>query len=501
MHDWDKLSEPEFDEVLADSLPATPPDIVVEEVTPWRAAIDRVLIGMALNAITLNFLYLNYLLPFIGSVMCLLGWRALRRENHWFTFCWLASIYKMASLMFNLALKATVYSTTLPAPLDYTLGVIGWVFFVGQILGLWQGMRAVRKKAGLAPGCTSGALLLLWYILIVLLAISDYSGLFLGIPLVVGYVLIIRALYKLSAELAEAGYAIQAAPVNIPDHRMKSGLTLVTVLSIFLGGLLFSSYSMDWQEVDITQSNQIAEIREELLELGFPDYVLDDLTDEDILACDGALRLTSWSTLNHITDEHLYPNQTQSDDYELEITGVAVELPGERETWKFFHHFRFVEDVTFFGTESILLWPAYSIGEGWSALGGESYRTGAGIATGQILYDQNGVTYAAPFHNVTSGGVNPFDVTLDFSFPNRGQNQRGYASYVCQEVNDGYIMSSWINYVHQQGWWQYPLVTDVQSKRGYSFYSVYSVFNEVQDALQFDIEEDELDLWADDIDQ
>ena len=499
MREWDELSELELEEVLADSLPEMLPEGVAQEVTPWRTAMDRVLIGMALNAITLNFLYLNYILPFVGSVMCLLGWRALRRENRWFTFCWLASIYKMGSLIFDLALKATVYSNALPAPVHYTLGIIGWVFFVGQIIALWQGMRAVRKKAGLEPGCASGFMLLVWYGLIVLLAIAGYSGLFLGIPLVVGYILIIRALYKLSQELDEAGYAIRTASVRIEDSWMKRGITLITLLGILCGYLFFSGYRMDWHEVDIIQSQDVDVITEELLALGFPAYVLDDLTDEDILACDGAIRLTSWSTLNHITDDHLYPGQTQYDIYELEITGVAVELPGERETWKFFHHFRFVEDVTFFGTESILLWPAYSIYEGWAALGVESDWSGDGIATGQVLYDKYGVTYAAPYHAITSGGVNTFDIALDFSFPNRGEKQRGYASYVCQEVNDGYIMNSWINYVHQRGWWQYPAVTDVYTKRGYSFFGNYSVFMEVQDALQFTIHEDELDLWADDI--
>lgn len=493
MREWDELSELELDEVLADALPETPPETVVQEVTPWRTAMDRVLVGTALNAITLNILGLNYLLPFIGSVMCLLGWRTLRRENRWFTLCWLASIYKMGSLMFDLTLKATVYTDVLPAPLTYTLGTIGTLFFVGQIIALWQGMRAVRKKAGLEPGCASGFLLLVWYGLIALMGIAGYSGLLLGIPLVAGYILIIRALYKLSQELDAAGYAIRTAPVHIPDNWMKRGITLITLLGIVCGYLFFNSYPMRWYKVDITQTQEIVQIKEELLELGFPDYVLDDLTQEDILACQGAIRLTSWTTVNPIKDTNRFGNYvedtTEYDVYELQITGVAVELPGERETWKFFHHFRFVGDTAFYGTESILLWPASSVQDGWMT---------AGEATGQVLYDKNGVTYASPYHAITYGGQNSFDIALDFSFPSQGEHQRGYASYVCHEVNDGYIMSSWINYVHQRGWWQYPVVTDVQAKRAHSFYGTYAVFREVQDALQFSIYEDELDLWADD---
>lgn len=49
------------------------PDDVVEDVTPWRKAMSRVLIGMALCAITLNFWCLNYILPAVGMVLSLLG--------------------------------------------------------------------------------------------------------------------------------------------------------------------------------------------------------------------------------------------------------------------------------------------------------------------------------------------------------------------------------------------------------------------------------------------
>ena len=63
----------------ASSLP--PDDGLVEEITPWRRAMKRALLGIALNLVTLNFWCLNYLLPAIGTLLLLLGFRALRREN------------------------------------------------------------------------------------------------------------------------------------------------------------------------------------------------------------------------------------------------------------------------------------------------------------------------------------------------------------------------------------------------------------------------------------
>ena len=38
---WDNLSEGEFDAVLGAGLPDLPPEEIVEEVTPWKRAMNR----------------------------------------------------------------------------------------------------------------------------------------------------------------------------------------------------------------------------------------------------------------------------------------------------------------------------------------------------------------------------------------------------------------------------------------------------------------------------
>lgn len=69
-----------FDELLREDAAALPPP-ADGEITPWRTAMDRILWGMGLTTITLNFLWLDVLLPAIGAVLLVLGFRTLRREN------------------------------------------------------------------------------------------------------------------------------------------------------------------------------------------------------------------------------------------------------------------------------------------------------------------------------------------------------------------------------------------------------------------------------------
>ena len=42
---------------------------------------------------------------------------------------------------------------------------------------------------------------------------------------------------------------------------------------------------MDWQPADTSKQTQTAAIRQQLLDLGFPEAVLNDLTPEEIAAC------------------------------------------------------------------------------------------------------------------------------------------------------------------------------------------------------------------------
>ena len=105
------MNDREFDALLESAAPELPPDDVARDVTPWRRAIGNILGGSAMCSITLNFFCLNYLLPTIGVILQLLGFRPLRRENGWFRACWLLAVLRAALFLPCIVLNATIYST------------------------------------------------------------------------------------------------------------------------------------------------------------------------------------------------------------------------------------------------------------------------------------------------------------------------------------------------------------------------------------------------------
>ena len=489
-----------FEALLAQSVAELPPEEIVADVTPWRRAMNRILFGMALCAITLNFLCLNYILPAVGTVLLLLGFRTLRRENRWLGGCFAVTVIRAVYFFATLVLNTTILQSAVFTPaVTAALTVINAVLLLALYFCFWRGLLAVQKKAGL-PAQTGGALaLIVWYALVCVLAAVHYTGWIVPIAMLVGYGCILRSLYRLSGALDEAGYAIAPGPVRVTDRCLVLVIAAVLGIGCTLGYLFGSSYRMDWQPADASEQTQTAAIRQQLLDLGFPEAVLNDLTPEDIAACDGALRVVS------VTEDHPFNDgrtvshkesdgeggvvsvlDTVYDVRELRLTSVGVQLPGAQETWRVYHHFLWTTDPGFCGTEVLQIWPAdENMQDGWRF---------AGDVTGRVLYDRDGQTFTAPYHalgrqtytadSVFFGQRTNSDLFAAFSMPRHAESARGYVAYTAAAVQSGCLLSSWCNYTHQQSLLQYPAVTAME-KRMTSAFGNAGAFYTVQHALQF----------------
>lgn len=495
-YDVNNLNEQEFEAMLQDSVAELPPADIAYEVTPWRKAINRILTGFALGAITLNFVGLNYLLPTIGMFLLLLGFRTLHNENRWFRGCWILTLIRIAYYLPTLVLNTTIYQSAFYAS-DFVdiLTVANVAIQMLQYICLWRALCAVKEKAGLEPRAGSAVALILWNVLICIWGlISIPANLFIAVILLTAYICIIRSLVKLSKELDEAGYCISGAPVRFTDRAIVLALTLALLIGCACGYIFFNRYPMEWSPVSQNEAEEVQQVKEHLLSLGFPEHILADLTEEDILACKDARRVVVQKALfpvnegRQVTERqadgilHIY---TVYDQEELQITGVGVELAGQREQWKLFHHFQWVIDPGFYGTEAIQLWPAYRNGKGWMS---------SGEITGRVLYNDGDQVYAASYFSLgnetyTSNSIfwgeqTSTDIFAEFSMPRGGENHRGYVSYTIKEAQDGWIVDAWINYTHQMTWLQYPTITAKQKNMTSGSWDTM-VFNTVQDALQF----------------
>lgn len=276
-------------------------------------------------------------------------------------------------------------------------------------------------------------------------------------------------MYKLSKELDEAGYAIRTGRVKIPDRVLIFSYVGLLIVGCCCGYLFWNSYRMNWTVLENNYAvdtdnaenepaqnssikTDIAALKKELAMQGFPEYVLDDLKDEEIEKCAGTLRIVT---------------NIEDNEYGIQFTDVAVQVPDVDERWIIFHYYRWMVDKKFYGTESVQVWTTYRDNpRGWASYGDIS---------GRVLYDKAGITYVSPYHSMETesyysnsilyGEHKLTDVFGTFLFPRDGVNCRGYVVYSTVHINTGYVFTSFLNYTHQKNWMQYPVMTSYENRK------------------------------------
>lgn len=449
------MDDREFDRILEEEMTDLPlPERTVAQVTPWKRAMSRVVWGLALTTVKLEFWNLNYLLPAIGMVMLFLGFGVLRRENKWFRFCWLVSLLRAALEFRALVLNATIQYSTGEAH--------GWLLAVSilvplsQYIALWQGIRAVRRRAGQPDQAGAAGALAVWYGILCALALMGMGRGLVAWVVILAYGFILRGLYKVSALLDGAGYEVEAAPLGLSDKMVWrlwfGGLTVCCLLA----WLAFGRYPMDWQPRPVNEQAGLEEIREHLLDLGVPEGVINDLSPQELAYCEEAVYVT-------VEVEEESPRYGWEEQPELILTNVALELPGKR--WQFIHHFQWRRgpEGRATGTECVQIWPTYRASE-W-----DECRPGREMS-GRLLVDREDGVYVADYYSLGpevtqasfpgQGVRSGEDWYGAFSWPTVGENCRGYVTYDTTVITDDIrLVDSWINYVHQMSWIQYPKTT------------------------------------------
>ena len=426
-----------------------------------RRPIHRIVWGIGLTTCTLNVWIVKDLMVAVGTVLLWLGFRALRRENRCFTACWVISLIEAAFQFSGLILNATIWVSEQP---------LSWLSYSGlmlpliQYICLWQGIIEVRRRAGQPAEARAAGALIWFYLVLAALALLNVQGLIIVGALLVVYILILRSLSKFAHLLDEAGYQVQPAPVRVSDRSIWITWFAALLVCISAATLLFSRYPMAWSPRPAGEQAGLEEIRSNLVELGMPEQVADDLSAEDLSSLEGALRVEAEVTEAPFNNGKMMYTSTgvYYSEYvvkELKVTNLAVELPGRQ--WKIIHHFQWQVQPKYRTTECIALKSAAHTGvEGVHM---------EGTVTGRLLYDKDGTTYLGDYYRLeeevfatNSIFWSPTEKHLFmalFSIPLGGENCRGYLTYPMSAGENSKILQSWMNYTHQVGFWNYPLMT------------------------------------------
>lgn len=254
------------------------------------------------------------------------------------------------------------------------------------------------------------------------------------------YICLLLEVYKIYKSLESSGYVIKASSIKIPNWIITTGIIAV----IFIGAWLVSSfnkYPMEWERYEAEQTVEIEKMKQQLMEQGIPEYVLDDLTAEDIEQCAGASVVV-------VDDEAINANIGM--DAKLpKLMSYAFCIDEEISRWKIVHYFVWDGEPSFFGTEAI----SYS---GNNIINAENI-------SGYVIYDEEDATYRAPYYCMDYVdyvepimGMVDTELFTGFSFDREGSNYRGYITY---ELVSKMTINITMDYYHQRLRIIYPAQT------------------------------------------
>ena len=128
-----------FDALLTEGAGALPP---APDVSPWRTAMSCIMGGIALKTLTLQLLYLHYILPTLGCILLVLGFRTLRRENG--ALRWAYGLSVAAAVM----RAAAMVLAALPVERGAAFAYADMALMQATLIALWRGMIGVSRAAG-----------------------------------------------------------------------------------------------------------------------------------------------------------------------------------------------------------------------------------------------------------------------------------------------------------------------------------------------------------------
>lgn len=510
------MDEQDFDALLSRSLPELPPEDIVARTVPGKKALNRILVGYFLSTFTINGLGLNLILPVIGQILMLLGFRALQHENRWFNACYVFAVLQAFLRFGKLILDTTIFDLPFEDPQNaanafYIALALQVLLTVVSLLCFWRGLRTVQKACGIRSKAIGVLALLVWNLLFCAMALLQMRGQFFGgytlLFLLVSLIIILWMIARQAKALDATGYVLQPAPLRLSDRTLTLIILGILAIGCTCGHLFFSSYDMDWQTVDSTESAATSETKSQLAALGFPEDILDDLTPEDLARCRGAEQVVvDAHTLNSenpsgveqaVIDPTLHDSTIDNDPDDLRLTNVIVLVPGETPHVVLFNHFSWLSTPKFYGTAALNILPTYEVSA-------ELWRLEDG-PTGRILYDDGDDSFVADYHSIEMRTVtsNLFrnvapspSLYASFIFPNQGTRQRGYITYTIAPraiLPEGYRQAGYsqMTYMHQKKRFLYPAETADSS----SIFSINGPFEAMQPApLIFELTESGIKL-------
>ena len=433
------MTDKELEKMLEEQFDMLPPDdYLVKDITPWKRSMKYIFTGLFLMVVNIViFIDISWLANICGYIFILLGFRNIRNENVYFKVGYIGAIMLNIRKLIYILLEMSIWKESIWLPSWNARFIISCALHMLIYVCVWLGIRKIESKVGKDKHSMHAALLPIYYGIMIIMAMMQTTG-FIVIIFIALYINLLVELYRIYKSLEDSGYVIKASAIKFPNWAIVVSMIAICVIGVFVVSS-FNKLPMKWERYEVTQTAEIDAIKHELIEQGIPEYVLNDLTVEDIKQCDGALAVV-------VDGIDVVAGDVDMSENPLKVYTYAICLDKEISRWKFVHYLVWESEPDFDGIEAI----SYNC---YQFMNAEN-------VSGYVMYDEEDVTYRAPYYSVDYEeyavpfvGISSKDLVTRFSFDREGDNYRGYLTY---ELVSEISVNVMVDYYHQDSKIIYP---------------------------------------------
>lgn len=446
------MSNEEFDKKLIDELSESNVGIAEPEIykiNPWCSPFKLITWGLILTTFTMNFFYLQYILPVIGIVLLYLGSRSLKNSNHSFKIFNRLTIINLFWRLAVLGVNTTKLNQN--KILFYIIYSVSTLLIIAILTALRGGIKSLYKKSNRKYKKDILLFLIIFEIVFGISAAVFFEEIqVLALPIMIVYIILIICITKIPNQLREIGFELVSSPVKA-NGKLIVTLYLIAAAVMVLVCSFITNFPRDHSEP--YAKAEFSEQKQILRDSGYNGKSLQYLTDAESALLGGSHDINeSYDDISYYKyGKYVFPESKDSMSCESTVINMY------NEDAYFILYFEWNDDA--------VIWQDsfnYNISDLDDTLE---------LLGGNLFFEKDGQTFSAPINNliaenkeVTSfiGSSNYKYIFGDVSFPLGSQNRCGYilAKAKYRTYTNG---CSILNYYHAQTFLNYPY-TDLTEK-------------------------------------
>jgi hypothetical protein len=399
----------------------------------WSGLLLPIAVGMILQAISLGFLLLQFILPSVGLVLIYVGVREFRLVNRWFRIAWGASLCALLAWAMLMVLMATPLAVSVENPGILTpiglFGLLRALCLAGLLFAVWKGIRVFFHEKGTPQSAGEIIGSLVWIVCINLIGFLYFQNggiegnWIVALFIFIVYIVLGVAMSQLGNALDKTELIPTYSPVRLSGTLWGTGYLLGILVMIACVGIFVNHPIVLGEKIQFSAEEGI---RAELVAKGMPKEAAAVLSNE-------AADYLKDATTFQVQEEMLkYKNQSA-----MYVATIFVKTSDK--TAYALEYFRWKYSKAYWD-DGFVLW-----GDGTVK-----------YLDGKLAYDTKGVTHFSnllqagePIERWDSNGVNKTaGITAGVSYPFGTQEHRGYVlvEFSNKEWQPGYILFDYCHF-------------------------------------------------------